>query len=102
MVAMATYRSRRVALFVGEFICAGLVLTAVFQYIRRPTWAPGLTLQRAWARRGVERPNVVLITVDTTRADRLHCYGDAGVRTPALDARPRAACSSRRLLRRPR
>jgi arylsulfatase A-like enzyme len=31
-------------------------------------------------------PNVVLITLDTTRADRLGCYGNAGIETPHLDA----------------
>jgi choline-sulfatase len=30
--------------------------------------------------------NVLLITLDTTRADHLGCYGDAAARTPALDA----------------
>jgi arylsulfatase A-like enzyme/predicted Zn-dependent protease len=29
--------------------------------------------------------NVVLISIDTLRADRLGCYGFAGVRTPAID-----------------
>ena len=32
-----------------------------------------------------ERPNVLLITLDTTRADRLGCYGRASAHTPALD-----------------
>jgi arylsulfatase A-like enzyme len=32
------------------------------------------------------RPNFLLITLDTTRADRLGCYGHAGARTPTLDA----------------
>lgn len=31
-------------------------------------------------------PNVVLITLDTTRADHLGCYGAEGVTTPNLDA----------------
>jgi arylsulfatase A-like enzyme/Flp pilus assembly protein TadD len=31
-------------------------------------------------------PNVLLITLDTTRADHLGCYGDAEARTPRLDA----------------
>lgn len=35
------------------------------------------------ARRGP--PNVVVITVDTLRADRLGCYGFAGARTPHID-----------------
>jgi arylsulfatase A-like enzyme/Tfp pilus assembly protein PilF len=30
--------------------------------------------------------NVLLITLDTTRSDHLGCYGDAGAKTPALDA----------------
>ena len=34
----------------------------------------------------MEKPNVVLITLDTTRADRLGCYGYAQARTPNLDA----------------
>lgn len=32
------------------------------------------------------KPNVLLITVDTLRADRLGCYGSTAVRTPAIDA----------------
>jgi len=33
-----------------------------------------------------ERPDVVLITLDTTRADRLGCYGHEAAHTPHLDA----------------
>ncbi len=32
------------------------------------------------------RPNVLLVTFDTTRADRLSCYGNAAIRTPTIDA----------------
>lgn len=32
------------------------------------------------------KPNVVLITIDTLRADHLGCYGNKGVRTPNIDA----------------
>ena len=32
------------------------------------------------------RPNILLITLDTTRADRLGCYGYRSALTPALDA----------------
>src|SRR5947209_15029841 len=31
------------------------------------------------------RPNLLLVTLDTTRADRLGCYGYGAARTPALD-----------------
>jgi len=32
-----------------------------------------------------DRPNIVLVTLDTTRADRLGAYGDLNARTPVLD-----------------
>jgi arylsulfatase A-like enzyme len=35
-------------------------------------------------------PNVVLVTLDTTRADRLGCYGYAAAETPILDAMARS------------
>ena len=35
---------------------------------------------------GAAHPNVLLVTIDTLRADRLGCYGYAGAATPALDA----------------
>ncbi|HEX9186294.1 MAG TPA: sulfatase-like hydrolase/transferase [Vicinamibacteria bacterium] len=35
--------------------------------------------------RPAERPHVVLVTIDTLRADRVGCYGHGGARTPALD-----------------
>jgi choline-sulfatase len=31
-------------------------------------------------------PDVFLVTIDTLRADHVHCYGNDGVSTPALDA----------------
>jgi arylsulfatase A-like enzyme/Flp pilus assembly protein TadD len=34
----------------------------------------------------VARPNILLITLDTTRADRLGCYGYGKAMTPSLDA----------------
>ncbi len=35
--------------------------------------------------KGARRPNVLLITIDTLRADHLGCYGYTRIRTPALD-----------------
>ena len=34
---------------------------------------------------GDRRPNLVLVTIDTLRADRLGCYGSVSVLTPSLD-----------------
>jgi len=31
-------------------------------------------------------PDVFLVTIDTLRADHIHCYGDADIQTPALDS----------------
>jgi len=58
---------------------AGLVL------VLRPR-DPEARLRRLWANENVEKPNVVLVTLDTTRADHLACYGYAGISTPSLDA----------------
>jgi choline-sulfatase len=33
----------------------------------------------------VAQPDIFLVTIDTLRADHVHCYGYAGVQTPALD-----------------
>src|SRR5512135_316882 len=35
---------------------------------------------------GQTRPNVILITIDTLRADYLGCYGNTRIQTPSLDA----------------
>src|SRR5438093_1737555 len=32
------------------------------------------------------RPNVILVTIDTVRADHVGCYGAKDVQTPTLDA----------------
>jgi arylsulfatase A-like enzyme/Flp pilus assembly protein TadD len=45
-----------------------------------------LLLLMAGCARERARPNVLLITLDTTRADRLGCYGGPAGITPALDA----------------
>jgi len=48
--------------------------------------AAGILWAGAACRRRPAGPNVLLITLDTTRADHLGCYGDAEARTPRLDA----------------
>lgn len=37
------------------------------------------------------KPNVIFITVDTLRADHLHCYGDTQIQTPNIDALAKTA-----------
>ena len=54
--------------------------------LARPPADTPAALKRRWAGLGVEKPNVVLVTLDTTRADHLGCYGYADARTPNLDA----------------
>jgi arylsulfatase A-like enzyme/Tfp pilus assembly protein PilF len=47
-----------------------------------------VALAVAWAPaplRAEPRPDVLLVTLDTVRADRLGCYGDRTARTPVLD-----------------
>ena len=44
------------------------------------------SVARLWSGRGVAKPNVILVTLDTTRADHLSCYGSTLVKTPHLDA----------------
>jgi arylsulfatase A-like enzyme/tetratricopeptide (TPR) repeat protein len=61
---------------------AAIVLWVLF----RPEKDPAKRIDRLWADRGVDKPNVILITLDTTRADHIGCYGYAGAKTPRLDA----------------
>lgn len=51
-----------------------------------PGGAPAAKVGKLWSRRGVAKPNVILVTLDTTRADHLSSYGATAVRTPHLDA----------------
>ncbi|MDI6699522.1 MAG: sulfatase-like hydrolase/transferase [Candidatus Saccharicenans sp.] len=46
---------------------------------------PVSSLAGFWKKQGVEKPNVLLITLDTTRADHLPLYGYNGVQTPHLN-----------------
>ena len=45
-----------------------------------------LPLARVLRAADASKPNVIFITIDTLRADHLHCYGDAQVETPTIDA----------------
>jgi arylsulfatase A-like enzyme/tetratricopeptide (TPR) repeat protein len=67
-------------------VAAGVAAAAVAWALLRPAADPRRAVASLWARAGVQKPNVVLVTLDTTRADRLGCYGYAPARTPHLDA----------------
>ena len=71
----------------GAGLASALLLggLAYWALLRPPADTPA-ALERRWAGLGVARPNVVLITLDTTRADHLGCYGYAQATTPTLDA----------------
>ena len=46
--------------------------------------------------------NIVLITLDTVRADHLHCYSNSKIKTPNIDALARAASCLKKQWRRRR
>jgi len=84
---MKAARSRlRAVLPLLVVVSAGLTVALLLMVTRHPDRAPGKTLHPWWAQRRVAKPNVVLVTLDTTRADHIGCYGDRDARTPALDA----------------
>ncbi len=47
--------------------------------------SPSAQARRGWRAAGADRPNVLIVTMDTTRADHLGCYGYDRIRTPVLD-----------------
>jgi arylsulfatase A-like enzyme/thioredoxin-like negative regulator of GroEL len=66
---------------------AAVIIAAILAWIfLGPPQSPARKAGRLWARQGVEKPNVVLVTMDTTRADHLPAYGYTSVTTPTLDA----------------
>ena len=76
-------RSGRVGLALAGALLAGAL--AVW-WPWRPPADPRGVVRSAWAAKGVQKPNVLLITLDTTRADHLGAYGYADVETPNIDA----------------
>jgi arylsulfatase A-like enzyme/tetratricopeptide (TPR) repeat protein len=74
--------ARAGAAVLGVVVVGGLAYRAW----RRPPADTSATLEQRWATLGVARPNVVLVTLDTTRADHLGCYGYGQATTPNLDA----------------
>lgn len=74
----------RAGIAVGLALLAG-ALVAGYLYLRAPETSEGAAA--ALRERGREKVvNVVFVTLDTLRADRLPAYGYQGVETPNLDA----------------
>jgi choline-sulfatase len=59
--------------------------------LRFPVWIASIALAATIspaqvATAGLPLPDVYLVTIDTLRADHVHCYGDDRIQTPALDS----------------
>ena len=68
-------------------VIAGLLVVCALSWIfLRPGRGPAKRIEGLWAKRGVAKPNVILFTLDTTRADHIASYGYPDVKTPNLDA----------------
>jgi arylsulfatase A-like enzyme/tetratricopeptide (TPR) repeat protein len=79
-------RSRRAPMLAGAIAGIFVVAALGLWWLRMPAADAPAGVRRLWAGRDVAKPNVVLITLDTTRADHLGCYGYSPARTPNLDA----------------
>jgi arylsulfatase A-like enzyme/cytochrome c-type biogenesis protein CcmH/NrfG len=73
----STGKTRRATLLPLAGTFAGLIV-AILLYL---WWSSGIHPFRG----NTSSYNVLLITADTTRADRLGCYGFTGIRTPIID-----------------
>ena len=70
-----------------SLLCAAFSLSAVVG-CQAPSSSDDTAVESVAAKRGDQpgRPaNMLLITLDTTRADRLGCYGNDDIRTPNID-----------------
>jgi arylsulfatase A-like enzyme/tetratricopeptide (TPR) repeat protein len=61
-----------------------LIAAAAIAVVAAALWALRPEQRSRWL--GGGRPNLLVVTLDTLRADRLGCYGYAAARTPRLDA----------------
>jgi len=67
-------------------VLAIAALFALILVLALPSFAQGIRATRkTGAGQRAKRPNVILITIDTLRADHVGCYGAQDVKTPTLD-----------------
>ena len=67
------------------FLFLGIAAAILMVFVLRLERAARPRISGLPGQAGVDRPNVILVTMDTTRADHLACYGYHGVKTPVLD-----------------
>lgn len=80
------FRSRRLAVTVVVALGASALGLGGLALLRRPPGSPDAARARLARREPAPTElNVVVVTLDTLRADRLGCYGFGGIRTPNLD-----------------
>ncbi len=78
----------------GSFTAAAVVV-AILGVVATRTWAPPGPAARAGAAAHDAR-DILLVTLDTTRADHLSCYGYPRGTTPAIDRLARTSCAHAR------
>lgn len=74
--------SRKIITLILGVLAVGIFLWLILRLEK----SPAARLEKLWSESDVEKPNVILITLDTLRADHLACYGYSDVRTPNLDS----------------
>jgi arylsulfatase A-like enzyme/Tfp pilus assembly protein PilF len=78
-------KKKRAKIILLLFAVVAIVIIAIIIYLFPLKKDPKEQFVSLKNEKGIEKPNVVLITLDTTRADHLPCYGYTGVKTPHLD-----------------
>jgi choline-sulfatase len=68
------------------FCLLAIVLAAVVQFADRCAASGQPSVNKAVGTKAQPKPSVILITIDTLRADHVGCYGAQTVKTPTLDA----------------
>src|SRR5262245_14196957 len=86
----SSFKGASLKLVLGGLACVAVVVALLVVTARDRDGDPRRSVRRSWAQRRVEKPNIILITLDTTRADHLGCYGYANAKTPNIDALARA------------
>ncbi len=66
-------------------VAVTMIAAVCFSCARPGDEAPATRFAERLAERGLRRPNLLLVTLDTTRADHVSCYGYPYATTPHLD-----------------